>query len=232
MGDISVIARRLKNGHVQYGWSGNGGYFKVVGSRLLSWYDEGDDALIEYLFDLGQLGLLGKPGSENGGEVWFETHDLTHMPHYLGTTERQIFSRIAFVDYGYFYDLDHEWYYIKPGPFRIKIPLHLIGNNLDDNDYEFDFLSVLQKEILHYIFYDYGKTDKEFESLLEGMDIDEIYQKLIDDDFPIDEFWEKSKNLFSYFDDWIVIRCDEECVKVTNIIMKKKSDNRVETIEW
>jgi len=71
-----------------------------------------------------------------------------------------------------------EWYYIKPGPFRIKIPLHLICNNLDDNDYEFDFLTVLQKEILHYIFYDYGKTDKGFESLLEGMDIDEIYQQL------------------------------------------------------
>lgn len=35
MGDISIIARRLKDGHVQYGWSGNGGYFKMVGIRLL-----------------------------------------------------------------------------------------------------------------------------------------------------------------------------------------------------
>ena len=34
MGDISIIARRLEDGHVQYGWSGNGGYYKVVGNRL------------------------------------------------------------------------------------------------------------------------------------------------------------------------------------------------------
>lgn len=34
MGDTSVMARRLADGHVQYGWSGNGGYFRVVGLRL------------------------------------------------------------------------------------------------------------------------------------------------------------------------------------------------------
>ena len=34
MGDISIIARRLDDGHVQYGWSGNGGYFRNVGMRL------------------------------------------------------------------------------------------------------------------------------------------------------------------------------------------------------
>ena len=31
MGDVSIIARRLADGHVQYGWSGNGGYFSMVG---------------------------------------------------------------------------------------------------------------------------------------------------------------------------------------------------------
>ena len=34
MGDVSIIARRLEDGHVQYGWSGNGGYYKVVGVRV------------------------------------------------------------------------------------------------------------------------------------------------------------------------------------------------------
>ena len=43
MGDISIIARRLEDGHVQYGWSGNGGYYKVVGVRLLFWYLEQED---------------------------------------------------------------------------------------------------------------------------------------------------------------------------------------------
>lgn len=58
MGDVSIIARRLEGGHVQYGWSGNGGYYKVVGIRLLLWYLEPED--VEYLFGLGQTALIGK----------------------------------------------------------------------------------------------------------------------------------------------------------------------------
>ena len=38
MGDTSIIARRRADGQVEYGWSGNGGYFKMVGIRLLIWY--------------------------------------------------------------------------------------------------------------------------------------------------------------------------------------------------
>lgn len=43
MGDISIMARRLTDGHVQYGWSGNGGCFKNVGLRLLLWYQKPED---------------------------------------------------------------------------------------------------------------------------------------------------------------------------------------------
>lgn len=135
MGDVSVIARRLRDGHVQYGWSGNGGYYKMLGNRLLRWYNNKDEDNIEYLFGLGELRLLGKPGSERGGALWLETHDLTHTPHNLGMSEREIFSKIAFVDYG-------------------------------------------------------------------------------------------------YFDDWVVIRCDEAFEQVTGVIMKKKMDIRIETNEW
>ena len=52
MGDASIIARLLANGHVQYGWSGNGGYFSMGGIRLLLWYQEPKN--VEYLFSLGQ----------------------------------------------------------------------------------------------------------------------------------------------------------------------------------
>lgn len=232
MGDVSIIARRLKDGHVQYGWSGNGGYYKMVGNRLYCWYDEKDDALIEYLFGLGELRLLGKPGSEKGGYPWLESHELTGTPHQLGTSEREIFSRIAFIDYGYFYDLDQRWYYVEPGPFRIKLPLELIHNNLDDSNFEFDFLVEVQKKILHYIFYEYGEKDEEFKSVLDGMDIDKMYQELVDSDGPVYDFWEKCNKVFSYFDDWVVIRCDEDCENVTEIVMRKKSENRQETIEW
>lgn len=52
MGDVSIIARRLESGkRVQYGWSGNGGYYDTVGYRLLSWYNNPEK--VEYLFNLG-----------------------------------------------------------------------------------------------------------------------------------------------------------------------------------
>lgn len=48
MGDISVIARRLSDKYIQYGWSGNGGYFSTVGTRLLTWYNTPD--MVKYYF--------------------------------------------------------------------------------------------------------------------------------------------------------------------------------------
>ena len=93
MGDTSVMARRLADGHVQYGWSGNGGYFRVVGLRLLVWYKAPED--VEYLFRLGQTSFIGKKGSEKGGFGWMETHSLTGEPCWLDQTERMIFSKMV-----------------------------------------------------------------------------------------------------------------------------------------
>lgn len=73
MGDVSIIARRLADGHVQYGWSGNGGYYRSVGIRLSLWYREPET--VEYLFKLGQTRLIGQIGSEHGGFSFYDTHE-------------------------------------------------------------------------------------------------------------------------------------------------------------
>ena len=144
-----MIARRLKDGHVQHGWSGNDGYFSMLGWRLLKWYM--DPELVEYLFSLGQARLIGAPNSEKGGYSWFDTHDLTRCPHYLGNCEDDMFSKIAFIDYGYFFDTDNKWYYIIPGMFTIKVPLELIANNVDERGNEFKYRKKLQNELFKYI---------------------------------------------------------------------------------
>lgn len=103
MGNISIMARRFSDGHVQYGWSGNGGYFSFTGAHLLQWYQNSD--AVEYLFGLGQTACVGRVGSENGGCSIMETNAPTGRPFWLGNTEREIFSKINWIDYGYFYDL-------------------------------------------------------------------------------------------------------------------------------
>lgn len=94
MGDISIIARRLSDKYVQYGWSGNGGVFSSRGTRL--WEDYNSPDMVEYLFSLGQLRSLWSPGSENSSYL-FRT-EPTGRPHWVGTSELDIYSKIAFVD--------------------------------------------------------------------------------------------------------------------------------------
>ncbi len=233
MGDISIMARRLKDGHVQYGWSGNGGYFSWTGCRLLEWYQDPDD--VEYLFGLGQTALIGRKGSEYGGFRMVESHEPTGEPCWLGTSERYIFSKIAFVDYGYLYDTDNHWYFVQPGPFRVKMPLELISNNLDEDDFEFEFLHKVEDKILKFMFNEYKDSHPEFEDYLEKgkYSIPEIMENITDDGtLSIYYLFEKYRGVFNYFDDWILIKSNEENTEITEIVIKKKEDKHIETIEW
>lgn len=233
MGDTSIMARRLENGYVQYGWSGNGGHYTMVGDRLLSWYKDPED--VEYLFGLGQTGLIGVKGSEKGGEVWYLTHRLTGEPCYLGKSEREIFSQIAFVDYGYFYDLDHKWYYIIPGPFRIKMPMELVAQNLDEREYEFDFRRKVTDRVLRHILDEYKEKDEDFSQFLEekGYNTEDV-KKDIDDGGLLDvmEFYHKYRDIFDYFDDWVLVESSEDREEIAGIIVKKKMEKHIETCEW
>ena len=233
MGDISIIARRLGDGHVQYGWSGNGGYYSMVGARLLDWYQDPKD--VEYLFSLGQTGLIGRKGSEHGGYSFFESHRLTGEAFWLGDTERLIFSKIAFIDYGYFYDLDKKWYYVIPGPFRIKMPLELVGNHLDENGYEMHFREDIADMVLKYIFDEYRDTHSDFNDFIEKekYDMETVY-KDIDayGKLSMYKLFEKHHQIFAYFDDWVLIKTDDAYKDVTEIIVKKKEEKHIETCEW
>lgn len=233
MGDISIIARRLTDGHVQYGWSGNGGYFRNVGLRLLAWYD--DPEKIEYLFGLGELTVIGKPGSENGGFEWYNTHNPTGCPHSLGTTEREIFSKIMFIDYGYLYDTDQRWYYVIPGPFRIKIPLmHIFYATEGGKKYEFEHIQEIQYEIVRYMLGDYLAGDPVFAALLKEKQIDpgKLLTELLEDDDPTYQFFDCYNSLFSYFDDWILAVTGSGDWKIERYIMKPKTEKHIETIDW
>ena len=235
MGDISIIARRIEGKkRVQYGWSGNSGYYNNTGVRLLSCYD--DPELVEYLFGLGQMSLIGKPKSELGGESWFYTHMLSKIPHWLGKSEREIFSKIAFVDYGYFYDLDNIWYYIIPGPFRIKIPLMYIDQHLDENKYEFDERARINRLVAEYILGEYFDSDDELQSLINSKypnGIDKIRKAVSSSDFPCHQIWEKYRFIYKFLDDWVVVKTNDEMTTLTGFVVKRKqSENRIETIDW
>lgn len=233
MGDVSMMARRLDNKYVQYGWCGNGGYYRSVGIRLLAWYEDPDD--VEYLFGLGQTSLIGTRGSENGGEHVLLTNRPTGEPCWLGKSEREIFSKIAFADYGYFYDLDNKWYYIVPGPFRIKMPLKLIANNLNERDYEFDFCREVGDKILRYILGTYREKSEDFAKFLDtkGYKAEDIITNIDDCGLlSVMNFYRQYKDIFEYFDDWVVVHGKNNDAEVGEIVVKKKTEKHVETCDW
>ena len=234
MGDISIIARRLTPEYVQYGWSGNGGYYSAVGALLLEEYNTPER--VEYLFSLGQLSHLFLPHSEKTTH-WLRTSP-TGRPHWVDNTERKIFSRIAFIDYGYFYDSDGKWYYVAPGPFRIKMPLELVGNHLDENSYEFDFVgNDIETLVINKVCEIY-KNDKALQDRLNADGIDSAQVKaaiadcLAQERHPVYRLFDKHSRIFKQFDDWVLIKTNEDNTDITDVIMKLKEEQHIETINW
>ena len=241
MGDVSVIARRLENGNrVQYGWGGNGGYFMNVGASLLCWYTGPEK--VEYLFGLGQMKWIGQPESEQGGASWLDTNMPANMPHWLGETERDIFSRIAFVDYGYFYDLDKTWYYILPGPFRIKVPLAYIWKHLDKKGYEFDECKLIERKTAEYILGSFYSSDPDLQSLVNErypQGIEAIREDVLFSEnsyYPCHQIWEKYKAIYDFLDDWVVVKTDMSMTEITGFLVHRdqteEGTEREETIYW
>lgn len=232
MGDTSIIARRLSEQYVQYGWGGNGGVYYPRGEILLEDYDDPDT--VEYLFGLGQLAHIWYPHSEEDGSLF--ANRPTGQPHWVGQSERLIFSQIAFVDVGYFYDADHTWYYIDPGPFRIKMPLTLVGENLNENRREFDFLSKVELAVLDQVAQMCRSDPAIGERLaakgLEPTVLDPVLEGLKGERWPIHAFWRKHRAVFDCFDDWVVVRPDESGKKAGEILLKPNEEIHTETIHW
>lgn len=232
MGDISIIARRLPDKGIEYGWSGNGGYFKNVGISALTYQDDED---VERLFALGEISHLGIPGSEHF-KSWIWSTVPANSPMNRNKSERWMFSQIAFIDYGYFREPDGDWYYVIPSPFRVKIPLFLVYNHLDDDLFEFVYLSAVQHEIGKFIFDKYPDADPDFLPYLSdlGINAEEVKKAILDSDYPLHELYELHRPVFNYFDDWIVVDCDENYQEITNIYMRPRAPEaeRLETCDW
>lgn len=253
MGDVSIIARRLKDGHVQFGWSGNGGYYKTVGWAIEKWYTTPE--MVEYLFGLGQLELLVNPLTDKDQHPWYHTTPAGE-PHYLGTCEDDIFSKIMFVDYAYFYDTDGHWYYICPGFFRLKLRLDDVRNYLEQSgkEMEFDYLHTIWGYIIREILTTWYQGNPDFNRFAQRHGLDDektrallkdldklLYRAERNGDIDEDVFHELAQFAFSfhngfrsicdYFDKWVVMEPAEE-TGYGKLLIRKKENPRKETIDW
>lgn len=238
MGDISIIARRLSDKYVQYGWSGNGGVFSSIGTRL--WADYNTPEMVEYLFSLGQLRSLWSPGSEKTSYL-FRT-ELTGRPHWVGTSELDIYSKIAFVDHAYFYDGDHQWYYIIPAVMWTKVPISLLVAHLNERgDILPEFRIALETAVFDAVHSCY-RNDEQFHTYVVRLGYNDDHMDQLRQDIKNSgdelfyynnrELLETLKNLYRYFALWAVVKEDESGQEIGRVILKSKSEPYVETIFW
>ena len=165
MGTINILARRRKDNVVEYGWCGSW-HPKNVGQVLDEWYS--NDAMVDYLFGLGQVANLSAPLSETCNErgPGYRTCP-TGNPYWTSDSEREIFSRVPLADAAYFYDTDGRWYYVSVCPLHIKIPLVLVVGHLSPIGSTQAYRQQIEKMAAKRILVDWPRTDPEFADLLE-----------------------------------------------------------------
>ena len=248
MEESSIIARRLPDGHVQFGWSREGGNFQHVGRKLLDLYNTPD--LVEYLFSLGQMERLANPLTD-GNQYRQRTMMPAGKPYFIGTSENDIFSKVMFLSFAYFFDTDGRWYYIQPGSFRIKVPLREVSEYLEltGKEMEFDLFRRVKAQILRTIADGWYLNDEEFHELADrdGFDRERalrLYEKILytgdlsqnDEDyrywrFP-SQYFEENQWLFHFLDRWVVVKDVGDVTAPGKMMMRKRREPRVETIDW
>ncbi len=252
MRDARMIARRRKDGTVQFGLLGTLKECRNVGPILGCWYDAPDK--VDYLFSQGQLFNVGELYSETF-ERFPETHKNcpTGVPYWESKTETDIFFNYMAAgycrylyksdaecddfyenkapQYGYLYDTDCQWYYIMSGLFTLKIPFSLELANMNKEEPEFWFIEEVQGMVLKYIVDEYSKTDPEFASILADCNQD-VLRMVLDGTAPTILLCFKYPQILEYFDNWVVVLPDAEGKNVGSILVRKREEPRKETIDW
>lgn len=229
-----VFARRLTTEYIQYGCIIDDGYLEMAGCRLANYYK--NDENIDWLFDQGDIEDLGIPGGEKIS--WFFTMRPYKNSKGLKVCkgENAIDPWLMFTDYHYIYELDKKWYYMRPYGFRNKISLDYVLKRMkslsEDRDADYLIRKEIDSMVIHHILYEYPKGDEEFKKILENIDVDDIYKKACDDDFPINYFQSNNPLISNYFDKWVLLKTNTEDTEITEIIVKKNSENHVETCCW
>ena len=118
------------------------------------------------------------------------------------------------------------------------MPLELIGNHLDENSYEFDFIGTDVETLVIQKIHEIYQTDKTLQDRLNAEGIDgaqfeaAIEDCLAQESHPVYRLYEKHQRIFKQFDDWALIKANGDNTDITDVIMKLREEQHIETINW
>lgn len=187
MEQVSVIARRLKSGCVQYGWSS--GDRMEIARRLFRYYQLHER--VSYLFDFGKV------------------HGCR--------SEREIFDKRPAAGNAFFYEeREGCWYDVLRGPFMIKTPLELLLHETDQEGRGIaECVRLIEKGLIEYMLWEYVTRDEVFEELVKrnGGDAGRLLDRILAHDDPMAALYEM-KWLYHYFDNWTAVFTNESGEKI------------------
>ena len=156
--EFIVIARKLENGIVQYGYDAYGDGCRKIASELLEKYNTLES--VEELFSEKGITALGKTDAESQTE-----YSRRNSLSFSGSEDGMLGW---FVDSLFFYDSDNVWYFIVAGHdrLRIKIPLEYVLLHPDAVISDSEERKILSERLISHILGAYHYTDPQFALLL------------------------------------------------------------------
>ena len=88
---------------------------------------------------------------------------------------------------------------------------------------------------MRYILNEYAQKHPDFGEFTEekGCSILSITEDILKDDLlSMYTFFDRYEKIFAYFDDWVLIKTNEDDTEITDIIVKKRAKTHIETCEW
>ena len=121
---------------------------------------------------------------------------------------------------------------------RFKTPLELVGNHLDANSYEFDFVGSDIETLVIKKAREIYKNNKTLQDRLnaDGVDSAQVEAAIADclaqERHPVYRLFDKHSRIFKQFDDWVLVKTNEDNTDITDVIMRLKEEQHIETINW
>ena len=221
--EFIVIARKLENGIVQYGYDAYGDGCRKIASELLEKYNTPES--VEELFSEKGITALGKTDAESQTE-----YSRRNSLSFSGSEDGMLGW---FVDSLFFYDSDNVWYFIVAGHdrLRIKIPLEYVLLHPDAVISDSEERKILSERLISHILGAYHYTDPQFALLLsekfpEG--VESIRREVRQADNPAQWLSYMYPEIIEYFDSPVSAATAKDGTEITGFEIRKKDNKKAE----
>ena len=115
----------------------------------------------------------------------------------------------------------------------------LIESHLDKHRCGGNYPAEVLEKIVLYVLTEYAQENPDFAAFVEedGFSLEVILENIREENwlsslYASGFFFKRYGRLFRYFDDWVVIKTNEDDTEISDIVLKKREAKHIETCYW